>query len=176
MTSEQSRSFQFDLKEVFALIAIVAVLLFVVPIAYRSTKAATTLYVLLGAMQVICSAITYKRFRMTGAQRRQRKEQPYELALIASVLTLGTWVLTTLGFAEDWLRTDIFPSFDTVMWLTLLCTAPHIPVFFVNITCLALMRDRPNHGALIALLLLCLTNTILMFAAVLAFVGSHIPP
>jgi hypothetical protein len=176
MTIQSPNSFQFSLKEIFAATAVVAVLLSLLPIAYGSERAGTAIYLLVGLIQGACSSAVYVQLRRDVVQRRDRPRRPYELGLLCSLFTLGTWGLVIVSVAESWLRTKLFPSFDAVMSLTSLCMVPHVPVFFLSVKSLMTMRDRSAHWPLATLFLLCLINTLFMFAAIFAFVGAHIPP
>src|SRR5262249_5572957 len=107
--SDQPRPFQFGLKDLFAITAFVAVLLGLLPIAYRSPEAAIGMYLACGLLQAGFTCSVFLRLRRLGAERHYPNREPYELALLANFFTLSTWALTILCLLERWL--DIRSTF-----------------------------------------------------------------
>ena len=94
---------QFTLKDLFAFVAVLAVALGGIPTAYRSPRAALVTYLVVGAAQIALSVVVYKRRPAPRGDRIQPSEQPYELALLGSGATLGTWLLAVVWLAGYWL-------------------------------------------------------------------------
>src|ERR1700687_3930436 len=102
MTTAQPRPLQFSLKQIFGLTTLVGILLGLLPAAARTRVPLVPYYVLLGVLQLACAVFVYQRWRSAGPGTKPQ-EQPYELALLGAVVTLGTWVLVVILVVAPWM-------------------------------------------------------------------------
>ena len=158
MTTQRVRAVQFTLLDLFALTTVIALALGGVLTAYRSPGSAIIMYVLVGCGQIVLSVCVYP-------QRRQEDEedgsgsrpiaQTYDMALLGSLSTLGTWVLWVgwllaygpVAADSNWTLAQVTEDRlgPTFFALLLGCLVVQLATFLVNPVGLLMMRGWVRH-------------------------------
>jgi hypothetical protein len=113
-----------------------------------------------------------RQFQTTGLGPQHPNRQPYELARLATLFTLGTWLVTVVWLLAWWFSIGLVFSFSIGLVLASIGSVLHVPVFLPNIIGLMTMHDRVAHWPLTALCLLNLLNTVLMFTVMIALLST----
>jgi hypothetical protein len=167
---------QFGLKDLLALMAVIAVALGAIPTAYKSPTAALVMYLLVGAAQVVLSVPLYRwrpRVNHAGNAEVGPHQQPYELALLGSGASLSTWLLLVGWLAYRWIFDYPFntPLSAVLEVLAMVGVVAQVVTFFVNLIGLLVMREWTRDWQLSSLLLLNMASTALL-PAVMVYVMS----